>query len=170
MSDKTETTTARLGACERGADRRVRADAQRNIDALLQAAKAVFATSGVDAPVREIAEKAGVGVGTRLPPLSAALGPDRGRLPPRDRRLRRRRAGPGGRARARRGAGAMDAAIRGLHRRQTRARHGSALGRSGVRQPCRATSTSDCDPPFARFSRPRPPPARSAPMSTPTSF
>lgn len=47
-----------------GADRRVRADAQRNIDALLEAAKAVFAASGVDAPVREIAEKAGVGVGT----------------------------------------------------------------------------------------------------------
>ena len=44
--------------------RRVRADAQRNIDALLQAAMAVFATSGVDAPVREIAEKAGVGIGT----------------------------------------------------------------------------------------------------------
>ena len=47
-----------------GADRRVRADAQRNIDALLQASLAVFATSGVDAPVREIAEKAGVGIGT----------------------------------------------------------------------------------------------------------
>lgn len=46
------------------ADRRVRADAQRSIDALLQAAMAVFATSGVDAPVREIAEKAGVGIGT----------------------------------------------------------------------------------------------------------
>jgi AcrR family transcriptional regulator len=46
------------------ADRRVRADAQRNLDALLQAAKAVFATSGVDAPVREIAEKAGLGIGT----------------------------------------------------------------------------------------------------------
>src|ERR1700759_2906222 len=46
------------------ADRRVRADAQRNLDALLQSAKAVFATSGVDAPVREIAEQAGVGVGT----------------------------------------------------------------------------------------------------------
>lgn len=41
-----------------------RADAQRNLDALLAAAKAVFATSGVDAPVREIAHKAGVGVGT----------------------------------------------------------------------------------------------------------
>ena len=45
-------------------DRRVRADAQRSVDALLDAAKAVFATSGVDAPVREIAEKAGVGIGT----------------------------------------------------------------------------------------------------------
>ncbi len=45
-------------------DRRVRADAQRNIDTLLQTAMAVFVTSGVDAPVREIAEKAGVGVGT----------------------------------------------------------------------------------------------------------
>ena len=44
--------------------RPVRADAQRNIDALLEAALAVFATSGVDAPVREIAEKAGVGIGT----------------------------------------------------------------------------------------------------------
>jgi AcrR family transcriptional regulator len=43
---------------------RMRVDAQRNIDALLQAALAVFTTSGVDAPVREIAEKAGVGIGT----------------------------------------------------------------------------------------------------------
>lgn len=45
-------------------ERRVRADAQRNEDALLEAAKEVFATSGVDAPVREIAAKAGVGLGT----------------------------------------------------------------------------------------------------------
>ena len=45
-------------------DRRVRADALRNIDTLLQSAAAVFAASGVDAPVREIADKAGVGVGT----------------------------------------------------------------------------------------------------------
>jgi AcrR family transcriptional regulator len=44
--------------------RGVRADAQRNIDVLLEEAKAVFATSGVDAPVREIASRAGVGVGT----------------------------------------------------------------------------------------------------------
>lgn len=49
---------------EASKSRPVRADAQRNLDALLKAALAVFATSGVDAPVREIAEKAGVGVGT----------------------------------------------------------------------------------------------------------
>lgn len=42
----------------------VRADARRNIEALLEAAMAVFSASGVDAPVREIADKAGVGVGT----------------------------------------------------------------------------------------------------------
>jgi AcrR family transcriptional regulator len=46
------------------ADRPVRADAQRNIDNLLKTAMTVFAASGVDAPVREIADKAGVGVGT----------------------------------------------------------------------------------------------------------
>ena len=44
--------------------RPARADAQRNLEALLEAAKAVFAESGVDAPVRDIAEKAGVGVAT----------------------------------------------------------------------------------------------------------
>jgi AcrR family transcriptional regulator len=45
-------------------DRPVRADARRNIDALLRAARKVFDTSGVDAPVKEIADKAGVGIGT----------------------------------------------------------------------------------------------------------
>lgn len=44
--------------------RSLRPDAQRSLDALLQAAKEVFATSGVDAPVREIAGKAGLGLGT----------------------------------------------------------------------------------------------------------
>jgi AcrR family transcriptional regulator len=44
--------------------RPLRADAQRSTDALLEAALEVFATSGVDAPVREIAEKAGVGIAT----------------------------------------------------------------------------------------------------------
>ena len=44
--------------------RRKRADGLRKMDALLQAAMGVFARSGVDAPVREIAEAAGVGLGT----------------------------------------------------------------------------------------------------------
>ena len=43
---------------------RLRADAQRNLEGLLQAAKAVFDASGLDAPTREIAGRAGVGVGT----------------------------------------------------------------------------------------------------------
>lgn len=51
-----------------GADEQItrtkRVDAQRNLGLLLQAAMDVFARSGVDAPVREIAERAGVGVGT----------------------------------------------------------------------------------------------------------
>jgi AcrR family transcriptional regulator len=47
-----------------GAPRRLRSDAQRNIGSLLEAAKAVFAASGVDAPAKEIADRAGVGVGT----------------------------------------------------------------------------------------------------------
>jgi AcrR family transcriptional regulator len=47
-----------------GTVRRLRADAQRNVGALLEAAKTVFATSGVDAPAKEIADLAGVGVGT----------------------------------------------------------------------------------------------------------
>jgi AcrR family transcriptional regulator len=41
-----------------------RADAQRSEQALLAAAAAVFVTSGVKAPVRDIAEAAGVGLGT----------------------------------------------------------------------------------------------------------
>jgi AcrR family transcriptional regulator len=41
-----------------------RADARRNEKTLLDAAAAVFVASGVDAPVREIAAKAGVGMGT----------------------------------------------------------------------------------------------------------
>src|ERR1700677_4265659 len=63
MSGKLEDKSDLLAPRDR-ADRRVRTDAKRNLDALLQSAKAVFATSGVDAPVREIAEKAGVGIGT----------------------------------------------------------------------------------------------------------
>jgi AcrR family transcriptional regulator len=57
------TDAAGLDARER-APRRLRADARRNIDSLLEAAKSVFGTSGVDAPAKEIADLAGVGVGT----------------------------------------------------------------------------------------------------------
>ena len=42
----------------------MRSDAQRNVTALVDAAKTVFASSGVDAPAREITDVAGVGVGT----------------------------------------------------------------------------------------------------------
>ena len=47
-----------------GAPQRKRADAQRKMTSILQAALEVFTRSGVDAPVREIAERAGVGIGT----------------------------------------------------------------------------------------------------------
>jgi len=50
----------------RGTDpsRRQRSDAQRNVVALVAAAKTVFAGTGVDAPAKEITDRAGVGVGT----------------------------------------------------------------------------------------------------------
>jgi AcrR family transcriptional regulator len=59
LADRPEDSAAQAAAAKPA-----RADAQRNARAILEAAMAVFATSGVDAPVREIAEKAGVGVGT----------------------------------------------------------------------------------------------------------
>lgn len=51
-------------ALQQTRDKPARADARRNVDAVLQAAMAIFQESGVDAPVREIAQRAGVGVGT----------------------------------------------------------------------------------------------------------
>jgi AcrR family transcriptional regulator len=53
----------------------LRADAKRNVDAVLEAAKTAFATTGVHTPVREIAAMAGVGTGTlyRHFPLRADL-------------------------------------------------------------------------------------------------
>ncbi|MDX3076139.1 TetR/AcrR family transcriptional regulator [Streptomyces sp. NPDC088354] len=41
-----------------------RADARRNKETLLDAAAAIFVTAGVEAPVRDIAARAGVGTGT----------------------------------------------------------------------------------------------------------
>jgi AcrR family transcriptional regulator len=52
------------GATSGTASARTRADAVRNTAAILEGAKAVFAESGVDAPMREIAARAGVGVAT----------------------------------------------------------------------------------------------------------
>jgi len=43
---------------------RRRADAQRSVDALVEAAREVFLEAGVDAPVRQIAGRAGVGLAT----------------------------------------------------------------------------------------------------------
>jgi len=60
VTEKLEETTGEAATPRRA----IRADAQRNEDAVLEAAKEVFAASGVDAPVREIAARAGVGVGT----------------------------------------------------------------------------------------------------------
>src|SRR3981081_1406988 len=64
--------------------RLMRADAQRNHDAVLAAAKAVFAQAGTDAPMEDVARAAGVGKGTlyrRFPTrehLFAAILQDRG--------------------------------------------------------------------------------------------
>jgi len=44
--------------------RHQRSDAKRNVVALVEAAKTVFAGSGVDAPAKEITDLAGLGVGT----------------------------------------------------------------------------------------------------------
>lgn len=47
-----------------GETRRRRADAERNVTTLLAAAAEVFVAEGVEAPVRTVAARAGVGVGT----------------------------------------------------------------------------------------------------------
>ena len=62
--DSTVRRRSALSGAQNGSDQPLRADAQRNYDALVDAAAAVFAASGVDAPTKEIAERAGVGVGT----------------------------------------------------------------------------------------------------------
>lgn len=61
--DASEIASARPAVQERS-PRRQRSDAKRNVESLLEAAKEVFASSGVDAPAKEIADLAGVGVGT----------------------------------------------------------------------------------------------------------
>lgn len=51
-------------ACLSASGRPLRADAERNRTAILTAARDVFAEQGLDAPLEEIAARAGVGIGT----------------------------------------------------------------------------------------------------------
>lgn len=64
MPEKSAKVSNSKKATKSRSPRPLRADAQRNVEKLLEVALAVFTTSGVDAPVREIAKRAGVGVGT----------------------------------------------------------------------------------------------------------
>jgi AcrR family transcriptional regulator len=64
MSDGGNSTVADIGSGSASSAPRKRADARRNEETLLEAAAAAFIASGVDAPVRDIAAKAGVGIGT----------------------------------------------------------------------------------------------------------
>jgi len=64
MAPEPVRTTAPSAARSTDPSRRQRSDARRNVVALVEAAKTVFAGSGVDAPAREITDRAGVGVGT----------------------------------------------------------------------------------------------------------
>ena len=57
MSDVPHETDSQL-------QRPKRADARRNYDALVAAARAVFAEDGTSAPLEDVAERAGVGIGT----------------------------------------------------------------------------------------------------------
>lgn len=62
---RTPATGARATpAADTSTDRPLRADAQRNRERILQAADEMFAAHGVDASIDEIANRAGVGVGT----------------------------------------------------------------------------------------------------------
>ena len=64
MAPESARTTASSTKGSVDASRRQRSDAKRNVVALVEAAKTVFAGSGVDAPAKEITDLAGVGVGT----------------------------------------------------------------------------------------------------------
>jgi AcrR family transcriptional regulator len=60
----TEPASSTTPLAEVVARRPRRADARRNHDALLDAARDVFSTAGADASLEEIARRAGVGIGT----------------------------------------------------------------------------------------------------------
>jgi AcrR family transcriptional regulator len=63
-SDGGNSAVADIGSGSQPSAPRKRADARRNEETLLEAAAAAFIAAGVDAPVRDIAARAGVGVGT----------------------------------------------------------------------------------------------------------
>src|SRR6185369_1264821 len=63
-SDGGDSALAGIGGGPGSSAPRKRADARRNEETLLEAAAAAFVADGVDAPVRDIAARAGVGVGT----------------------------------------------------------------------------------------------------------
>src|SRR3981189_1483969 len=64
VSDGGNSAVADIGSGSESSAPRKRADARRNKETLLEAAAAAFIATGVDAPVRDIAAKAGVGIGT----------------------------------------------------------------------------------------------------------
>jgi AcrR family transcriptional regulator len=64
MATKSATTTTPSAGGSVDPSRRQRSDAKRNVAAVVDAAKTVFARSGVNAPAKEITDVAGVGVGT----------------------------------------------------------------------------------------------------------
>src|SRR4051794_38850158 len=64
VGDGGNSAVADTGSGPESSGPRKRADARRNEETLLRAAAAAFIASGVDAPVRDIAARAGVGVGT----------------------------------------------------------------------------------------------------------
>jgi AcrR family transcriptional regulator len=58
------------------APRRLRRDAQRNRDAIIEAARQLFCDHGLEAPLEQIARQAGVGIATlyrRFPSRAALL-------------------------------------------------------------------------------------------------
>jgi AcrR family transcriptional regulator len=63
-ADVTSRSHRAVGRKAPGAARKPRADAQRNRDGLLEAAKAAFAEAGPEASLEEIARRADVGIGT----------------------------------------------------------------------------------------------------------
>ena len=152
-------TSDRRPTDDRRRDRaaRLRADAQRNVDALLEAAKTVFDTSGVDAPAKEIADLAGVGVGTLYRHF-----PQRSDLV---KAVFQREidacadAGPGAERRARAGRGTRASGCAGTPSSSRPNGDSPRPCTRAIRRstPCPATSCSSSDPPSGHCSTPRQP-------------